>query len=465
MDFKITLERIIDQLSVFQAEAALLVGAMLLLLLVNARFSQVVLRLFVSSIILIAIYLTKDTPGDYFNGWVEIDPIAHKMKRLLLVSTLLITWFIRRPYQRIEFYFFLLSGLTGALVMLVGQHFLLIYLGIELASFSSYFLTGMRMTPKSSEATLKYVLFGGVTSAVMLYGLSLIYGATGSLALSELAEHPFVAFGMLMFFAGLLFKASLVPFHLWVPSTYQEAPSDAAVFFAIVPKISAFVLIYHVVDKLPVAYEPIAIKTLLAVALVTVLWGTISALPQIRLKRTIAFGAIAHSGFLLPLVLLGSQGITAFSYYATIYALMNLGVFYLIHFHEKEQVRSLKFTAFNGFGSAAPVFAAAMVILLVALVGLPPTAGFTAKLLLFSNVYQQYTNSGEQIWIVYLVVGVLSTILSLYYYLKLPVSYFLRKSEKIFETPTPVQVAAATILSLLMLWVFMQPEILNSFVL
>jgi NADH-quinone oxidoreductase subunit N len=460
-----TLASILNELPLLQTEAILLVGAASLLLLVRSRLSQVALRIYVSLLLIAGIYFSEITTGSYFNGWVFIDEIVGKIRLLLMVSTLVVVWYIRRPYQQIEFYFFLLSGLVGALVMMNAQHFLLIYLGVELASFSSYFLTGMRLTPKSSEATLKYVLFGGVTSAVMLYGLSLVYGASGSLLLTSLVEHPYSAFGLFLFFAGVLFKASLIPFHLWVPSTYQEAPSDAVAFFSVVPKLASFVLIFHILQQLPEAYLSLATQTLLAVALVTVLWGTLSALPQIRLKRTIAFGAIAHSGFLLPMVLMGEDGLSAFSYYAVIYAFMNLAVFYLIHFHENMEVRSLKFDAFNGFGKASPLFGAAMVVILIALTGLPPTAGFSAKLLLFTKVYEQFALTGDKIWMSYLIVGVLSTVLSLFYYMKLPIAYFLKDQEEKFNVPTTIQITAATILSLLMLWGFIQPEILNSFVL
>ncbi len=459
------LEYILEQLPLLRSEAILLLGAMFLLLLVRARISQLLLRAYVSIVIIAAIFYSSQEQGAYFSEWIFVDGLVGKMRLLLMVATLVIVWYIRRPYQQIEFYFFLLSGLIGALAMVSAQHFLLVYLGVELASFSSYFLTGMRLTPKSSEATLKYVLFGGVTSAVMLYGLSLVYGASGSLLLTSLVAHPFSAFGLCLFFAGLLFKASLIPFHLWVPSTYQEAPSDAVSFFSIVPKIGAFVLIYHLMQLLPDVYQASAVKMLLAVALTTVLWGTLSALPQIRLKRTIAFGAIAHSGFMLPLTLMGEEGLSAFSFYAAIYALMNLAVFYLIHFHENVEVRSLKFKACNGFGKAAPLFGAAMVVILMSLTGLPPTAGFSAKLLLFTQVYQQFATEADMLWLSYLIIGILSTVLSLYYYLKLPIAYFLKEPKNKFSLPTFTQALAAIILALLMFWGFMQPDILNSFVL
>ena len=459
------LQTILDHLSVLKVEGVLTMGALFLLLLTVRRPSIFVIKTVLSFFILAAFLVAEANSGFYFLDWIRIDPFVGKMGNLLILSTLIIVWFIKRPYQNIEFYFFLVSGLTGAMIMLKANHFLLIYLGIELTSFSSYFLTGARLKPKSTEAMLKYLLFGGVVSSVMIYGMSLIYGTSGTLSLSISTDHAFTQLGLFLFFAGLLFKTSLLPFHLWVPSTYQEAPSDAVAFFSIVPKISGFVLMYHILTVLPMDTYSIAVKLLMAVALGTVLWGTLTALPQIRLKRTIAYGAIAHSGFLLPLILLGDVGLKPFTYYACVYAIMNIGVFYLIQFHEHEESKSTKFKTLEGFGKEAPLFASTMVVFLIALTGLPPTAGFSAKLLLFSSVYQQYLVSQDMVWWWYLIIGVLTSVLSLFYYMKLPVSYFLKENTKSFDKPSPLQLMAATIFAGLLLWIFIQPEILDSFVL
>jgi NADH-quinone oxidoreductase subunit N len=458
------LSTIIEELEIFQAEVALMIGAMLLLLLVRASLHAFVLKGLVSIVLIIAYLLIGQETGSFFQGWVFLDPISIKMKGLLVLTVLIVVWFIKKPHHIIEYYFFLLSGLVGAMIMMTGRHFLIIYLSIELASFSSYFMTGLRQKAKSAEATMKYVLFGGVTSSVMLYGMSLMYGASGSLFLQDWVNLPFAQIGLILFFAGLFFKASLVPFHLWVPSTFQEAPSDVVAYFVVVPKIAAFILIYHILDVLPGEIKYSAIKILMAVSLITVIWGTFSAIPQERLKRMIAFGAIAHSGFMLPLVLMGDSGLHSFSIYAVAYAIMNVGVFFIVQFHEGSANRSIKFDSLEGFGRQSPLFAGSMVIFLLALIGLPPTGGFTAKLLLFSNIYHQYIVDQEIIWLIYLVIGVLSSALALYYYLKIPVSYFLKEGTRSFESPKTIQLITATILAVLMLWVFIQPEILNSFV-
>ncbi|MFT4737527.1 MAG: NADH-quinone oxidoreductase subunit N [Cyclobacteriaceae bacterium] len=461
---RLQLQSIIDQLLLLRPEIILIAGAVALLLLVPFRNNEWLLKSLVTIVIIVAFLLAKPFEGLFFEKMLIFDSIAFSIKRLLMLVTVLIVWFDTKAHHHLEYYFFLLAGLVGAMLMTTTSHFLLIYLAIELASFASYFLTGLRFQIKSGEATIKYVLFGGVTSSIMLFGISLIYGAQGSLLLLDLSNQPLSNVGLVLFAGGMLFKAGLVPFHLWTPNVYQEAPSDAVAFFSVVPKLGAFVLIYHVMSFLPISLYSVGQDIGIVIALITVLWGTLSAIPQDKVKRMMAYGAIAHSGFLLPMTLFGEVGLTAFSYYSVIYAIMNVGIFYILHLHESDELSTLKFTDLDGFGTKYPWVAAGAVVLLIGLVGLPPTAGFTAKLFLFSLIADQYQTGSDPLLMAFLVVGILSSLLSLYYYFKIPISYFFRTSENAHVQLSSAQQFAATILAMILLWVFIQPEILNRFV-
>lgn len=464
MELSHRLNEILSQLTYFKPELTLGVGAILILLLVPFHPKKWMLKGLTLLTVGISWMLIDSKTGTALNGMIFSDGIVFSIKRLMLLTTGAIALFPDREHQRAEYYFFLLSGLIGAFIMMVSAHFLMIYLGIELVSFVSYFLTGWRLKDKSAEAMIKYVLFGGVSSSIMIYGMSLLYGTSGDLLISSISTQPLALVGLILFLAGLLFKASLVPMHLWAPSSYQEAPSEAVGYMAVIPKIAAFVLIYHVIGWLPSEFHLIIKSGLMAVALITVLWGTIGAIPQTKVKRIFAYGAIAHSGFILPLVVIGSDAMDAFAYYAVIYALMNLAMFYVIQLHETDEVKTLKIKDLAGFGKVAPLIGAGAVLILVALVGLPPTGGFNAKLYLFANVLNAYQSTGESIWMVYLIVGILSSLLALYYYFQIPIYYFLKSGNYILSHPTKLQTLLATIFAAIMLWVFIQPEILNSFV-
>ena len=211
---------------------------------------------------------------------------------------------------------------------MVGSHNLLIlYLSIELTSYSSYLLTGFNFNEKGSEAALKFLLFGGLSSAVMLFGISLLYGAHDSLYFNIMEFSILDATGLLFFLSGLFFKTAIVPFHIWIPSTYQGAPTDVAAFFSIVPKIAGFVVLYHVLKWTNELFNPFLEHLILFLAIVTILWGTLCALRQTDIKRMLSYGAMAHSGFILPLCLF-METYSVFKFYIVFYAIVNILAFF-----------------------------------------------------------------------------------------------------------------------------------------
>jgi NADH-quinone oxidoreductase subunit N len=370
--------------------------------------------------------------------------------------------FKQQKHQKPEFYFLMLAVLAGSLFMVNSNHFLLLYISIELASYGSYFLTGFRFTKHASEASFKYLLFGGVSSGIMLFGISLLYGSGFTMQLDSIASTPLSQVGIAMFMAGVLFKTSIVPFHIWTPSTYQIAPTDAVAFFSIVPKLAGFGLLYHVVSGLPADLSATMVPMLILLSIISIIWGTFSAIPQKDVKRLISYGAIAHSGFILPLCLMDNEnGLSAFSYYTIIYAIMNLAIFFFVQLHEKRG--NIRLMDLAGLGKRFPLIGVLSVIMVIALVGLPPTAGFIAKLFLFSTAWLTYQDTQLTIWLVFVVVGILSSAVSLYFYLRIPFFYFFQKDRGYEFKFRKHHIMLLTFFAIVLLYLFIQPEILDSF--
>ncbi len=463
MDLKETLSGILADLEVLTSELILISGSVLLLIAGLTRFGRQT-KLLVGALVVSALFLLDNVSGRYFNDFLILDPVAVFLKYIFLFTTAGILLFDRKKHLS-EFYFLVIAVLVGSMFMVSVTNLLLIYISIELTSYAAYLLTGIDNNQKSSEAAFKYLLFGGVSSALMLYGISLIYGSTLSLNLEELQWEATSAGGLILLFAGLLFKTSVVPFHIWTPGTYQAAPTDAVTYFSIVPKLAGFGLIYHVINAVDPVFQNEITILIGSLSIITILWGTFGAILQKNAKRLISYGAIAHSGFLLPLVFVDyGGGIDAFGYYALIYAVMNLGIFYFLHVAENELGDNLKITDFSGLGGQNGIIGASVVVILVSLIGLPPTAGFTAKLVMFTSVWMEFKTDQLMIWLALFVMGLLSSVVSLYFYFRIPYYFFL-KQDAGRKVKFPVKnVWVTTIFALSLLYLFIQGDILDNFV-
>ncbi len=338
-----------------------------------------------------------------------------------------------------EWYALLLAVVAGLFLLAESVNLLAIYLALELVSIGSYLLTALPATRRASEGGIKYLLFGAISSAVMLYGMSLLYGLTGTLDLTadafgqELARQDslVVTVAGLLTLAGLFFKLSLVPFHVWTPDAYDAAPLPVAAFFSVGPKAVALLVIMRIVTALPETPGPNPLQVPLAVlALGSILLGNLAALWQTDAKRMLAYSTIAHAGFLLVgVVSLTESGFEAALFYAGTYLIINLAAFFLVDRLAFRNGGNLAMSNFAGLGASYPVLAVALTVALVALVGLPPTVGFTAKLLVFSTLYDvATTNAGNTSgWLLALFgIGLLNAVISLAYYLKIPFLLFFR---------------------------------------
>jgi NADH-quinone oxidoreductase subunit N len=348
----------------------------------------------------------------------------------------------------LEWYAILVAMTLGLFLMTMSVNLLSIYLSIELVSICSYLLTALTADRKSSEGGIKYLLFGAISSAIMLYGMSFLYGMTGTLDLTaeafgaELARQDaaVAAVAVLLTLAGLLFKLAGVPFHVWTPDAYEAAPVPVAAFFSVAPKAAAVLVLMRIVTALPVesvggGATATALQTPLAVlALAGILIGNLSALRQTDAKRLLAYSTIAQAGFLLVgVVALNEAGFEAVLFYASTYMFISLAAFFLVDLLARFNNTTLTISSFAGLGSKQPLLAVALTIVMLALTGLPPTVGFTAKLLSFSALYDAYQQRADPWLLALFSLGLLNALISLFYYLKIPFLLFFRPAPEQME--------------------------------
>ncbi len=344
-----------------------------------------------------------------------------------------------------EFAALLLTICIGISLMAAAQDLLMIYLAMEMVSLSSYIVTGFKRThPLSHEAALKYVIYGGVASGIMVFGMSLLYGLVGTTSFAGIAQAftesssvyatgniglIVITLAVAMIFTGFSFKIAAVPFHMWCPDVYQGAPTPFTGFLSVVPKAAGFALLLRfTAGLLPQAVGNINDSILGILGLmsaITMTLGNFAALHQTNVKRMLAYSSIAHAGYLLMgIVVLDIAGASAVLLYLVIYLFMNIGAFAVIQ-AVADAVGSEELTAFRGLGYRAPLMAVCMGIFLFSLAGIPPLAGFIGKFYLFAALIR---NGG--FWCVVLaIIAILNSVVALFYYALIIREMFLRPAE------------------------------------
>ena len=393
--------------------------------------------------IVIAFFVTFAQPvsGSIFNGLLTADAAAIIWKEVLLVFMIgvLGIWFgsTRRTLpagDAPEFFTLLLTATVGMMLMGETTQLLMLLLAMEIASMPSYVLAGFRKTRKqSAEAALKFVLFGAVSTAVMIYGLSLLYAAAGSLDLHIIAASlstgmtGTAAIGFLLLLVGLLFKISAVPMHFWAPDVYEGSPIDVAAFLSVASKGAGVVLLARIASLLvttaPATQTAVGI-TIAIVAVITTTLGNLGALRQMSVRRLLAYSSIAHAGYMLSALALINGGRSAVMAYLIIYMVMTLGAFAVLADVENE-TGSDTVDAFNGLASRAPLSAIALAICLFSMVGLPPAVGFFAKW----KVLAALGRGGGWWWAVTASVAI-NSIISLVFYARVLRAAYFRPAEK-----------------------------------
>ncbi len=405
-----------------------------------------------------ALYLIRDEPSTVlFGGLMASDRFAHTFRTLFAIVTAVIVLFSLPGQAELEgsdaqkgvgeFFVLLLVIALGLNMMAMSRNLLMIYLSLELVSIISFILAGYKINDrKSSEAAMKYVIFGGVASGIMLYGMSWLFGLTQSLNLSEISrrvvslsaeqgrvpEAVFVA--VVCMLAGFGYKISAAPFHMWTPDVYEGAPTPVTAFLSVGPKAAGFaILLRFFADGLHArgwmggtvgTLWPV-LGGLLAMATMTV--GNLSALGQNNVKRMLAYSSIAHAGYmLLGFCVFNEAGTAAILFYIATYCFMNLGAFLVVIAVAERSDGDESIEAFKGLGTRSPILAICMAIFLFSLTGLPPFAGFIGKFYIFASLLRA---GGRWNWIL-AVVGVLNSVVSLFYYARVLRAMYLTPAEK-----------------------------------
>ena len=362
-----------------------------------------------------------------FNNMFVDDLMSDVLKMMSYMAVFMILGYSRnyllaRGLFTGEFMVLTLFALLGMMVMISASHFLSMYIGLELMSLSLYAMVALqRDSAIATEAAMKYFILGALASGLLLYGMSMLYGATGTLevaAVSDAIKHGvgnpnLLVFGLVFVVAGLAFKLGAVPFHMWVPDVYHGAPTSVVMLIGSAPKLAAFAFIMRMlVDGLqPMAIHWAGMLTILAVLSMAV--GNISAIAQTNLKRMLAYSSIAHMGFFLLGVLSGGiDGYGAAMFYIVVYALMSLGAFGMIILLSRAGYEADTLDAFKGLNQRSPWLAFLMLLLMFSMAGVPPTAGFYAKF----SVLEAIVNTGH---IELAVIAVLFSLIGAYYYLRI----------------------------------------------
>lgn len=394
-------------------------------------------------------------PMDEFSGVFLVDNFAVALKFIFIAAgamTVLMSadYFVglRKGFGE---YFALLGFFVLALCFMASAgELIVLYIAFELSSITGYLLaTWLRDAPKSNEAGLKYFIYGAAASGVMLFGLSLLYGLTGTLEIRPLADrltaNPTVLGGVAatMVLAGLGYKLAMWPFHWWAPDVYEGSPTPVTAFLSVGPKIAGLALVVRVMAAIqataPDAWP--AVIGLLAVA--TMFTGNLLAIRQTNIKRMLAYSSIAHAGYLLIGVVVAwfsPVGLQAIVFYAAAYLFMNLGAFAVALIVEADSGNAL-IAGFAGLAQRAPALAAAMTVFLLSLTGIPPTAGFVGKLLLFGAAI-----SVPKLWLLALA-GVVNSVISLYYYFNVVRAMFLTDGVKRPVATVPQALVAAVVVA------------------
>jgi len=380
-----------------------------------------------------------------FGGMVVSDPMGNWLKCFSTLA-LMVTLVYGRPYSADrgmlrggEMFTISMFALLGMFVMISGSNFLLLYLGLELLTLSSYALVALRRdNAVASEAAMKYFVLGAMASGFLLYGLSMMYGATGSLDINEVfkaiasrtVNHQVLVFGLVFIVAGLAFKVGAAPFHMWVPDVYQGAPTSVTLLIGAAPELAAFAIIIRLLVEglLPLAFDWQQMLALLAIA--SLLVGNLAAIAQSNLKRMLAYSTIAQMGFMLLGLVAGvvngntynaQFAYSASMFYMVTYVLTTLASFGIILLLAREGFESEEITDLAGLNQRSPLYAAVMAVAMFSLAGVPPLVGFYAKLV----VLQALIASGQAMYIGLAVFAVVMSLIGAFYYVRVvKVMYF-----------------------------------------
>jgi|Deesub1362A_J573_1020465.scaffolds.fasta_scaffold00004_69 NADH-quinone oxidoreductase subunit N len=384
----------------------------------------------------IVTYIMFDASGVTFGGMFVSDGYSMFFKFIFLLS-LILSILISVKYIKVErvnfgeYYSLMLFATLGMMIMASAGDLIVLYLGLELMALSTYVLAGfIRYDKKSNEAALKYFLLGAFASAMLLFGISLTYGLTGTtnikavadyIAKNGLSANPALMFSVILFTVAFGFKIAAAPFHMWAPDVYEGAPTSVTAFMSVGPKAAGFAAIGRVFLIAFALLKVDWVQILIPIAVITMATGNILAISQTNIKRMLAYSSIAHAGYALLGIIAGnSEGLASTMNYLLIYAFMNIGAFAVVILLRSEGFKGDNISDYEGLSKTHPLSAALMLVFMFSLTGIPPTAGFMGKFYLFlAAVNAGYT------WLV--VVAVIFSAISAYFYLRIVMYMYMKE--------------------------------------
>ncbi|MGC2198416.1 MAG: NADH-quinone oxidoreductase subunit N [Terriglobales bacterium] len=383
---------------------------------------------------LLSTWVMAQSPGFAFWNTVRVDgfSVFFHVLVIAIAMVLILTSYEYMAVQKIragEYYGLILFGLVGMCLMSSAVELVLIFIALEISSISTYILAGFRRrSATSSEASLKYFLLGSFATAFFLYGVALMFGATGSTNIDAISvalnsgQIPVLAYvAMALMFVGLGFKVAAAPFHVWTPDVYEGAPAPVVGFMSTAPKAAAFAVLLRVIFEAnaPGRFWLIWISAALSMTL-----GNVAALVQTNVKRLLAYSSIAHAGYVLVAFAAKPElGAPAVMFYTAAYAAMNVGAFAVVSHFANENERYVSLEDYSGLGRRSPVLAGTLTIFLISLIGIPITGGFFAKFYVFSAALQSNL-------VGLTIIGVINSAVAAYYYLKIIVVMYMREARE-----------------------------------
>ncbi|MGR3811958.1 NADH-quinone oxidoreductase subunit N [Jiulongibacter sp. NS-SX5] len=472
------LQHILESGAVLRTEIIIVFGILLLTTLTsflkktdrNKHYMHVVSLVIVLAAV-VSYVNSGPTENELFYNLLHYDAFSHFGKGLVLISgsIILLHMLVMKVVLDAEYFILILGIIFGLSFLLMSSHLLSMFIAMEVVSLCSYMLVAMKKEAYNLEAGIKYLIFGATSTAVMLYGASFLYGISGSLSFQGIQEGltnfngspTLLQVAMILTQAGPLFKLAAAPFHIWAPDVYEATPTPIISFLATAPKVGGLYMVFRILEVIPVDHTII----LSAIILLSILIGNFAALTQKNSKRMMGYSGIAQSGFLL-VGFLGLQmtGLRASGFYMAVYIFMTTGAFLLLDMINS-QVKSFAFEKMAGLSQKFVFFGIVGLIFMVGLTGLPPTAGFTSKFLVFTNVWEQYSNGGHKILLWVLLFGLVNTAVSIYYYFKIPYFMFMKSpGENVSEIKLNfMQLGLLTILAFAVLAFFFAPQWIQGF--
>ena len=408
-----------------------------------------------------------------YSGMVIFDHFSLSFSMLCIALTILILLLSKEYFRAIsnniaEYYTLILFSLTGAILVCSYHNFAMLFIGLEIMSVALYILAGIRRNDKASnEASLKYFLMGAFSTGFLLFGITLLYGSTGSFDLSDIKQHiidnptgisPMFYGGILLLLVGLCFKIGAAPFHFWTPDVYDGSPILITTFMSTVVKIASFAGFLKLFSMVLVPLNEFWTPVLMTVVIITLFLGNVTALMQTSFKRMLAYSSISHAGYMLFAILsIGANSASGILAYSAAYGLASIVAFgglILV----KRQVGTDHFESFNGLGKRNPWLAFSITIAMLSLAGIPLTAGFIGKFMMFSNVMNDYHT-------VLLVLAAINAAVGVYYYLRVVVHMYFMKSEAEQTVSMPVNFQVVFVVAVILTIVLgVYPDLILRFV-